>query len=555
MKNHKLYSLLIILVCFDFSTRCYGQSTVTIKNLVAGSLSSSISSSEKYKITDSTITGELNGSDIKFIRNMAGQNDGISTPRRLKNLDISGCKIVSGGDYYLAIASTSFLYTANDTIGKRMFFNCSNLRKIILPSSIKCIDELAFNNCKSLQSISIPESVTSIGEKAFENCDSITTLTVPKNVTYIAITALKSCFSLISINVDPNNQYYSSVNGILFNKDKSEIVQVPGGSPITNYNISREIKNIKTDAFDGVLSLVSLTVDNDNENYSAENGILFNKDKTVLIKMPASSPYTDYAIPQTVNKINNNAFKYCKKLESVSLPDNLQTMELGAFANCPSLLSIDIPNSVTKINFYAFQDCWNLNSVKLPSNITELSNAVFARCYKLKSIIIPVSVNIIGENAFYECTSLDSIKIPYNVTELGYASFLNCTSLKSVYIPGNVTKIGSYAFIGCSSLKDIWNYSKKPQAINSSVFSKVDKAACTLHVPISCIDKYKAADIWKDFINIKEFVATGINSIKANDSSYEQSRYSIDGILLNAPTKGINIVKMSNGQTKKIIVR
>ncbi len=555
MKNHKLYSLLIILVCFDFSTRCYGQSTVTIKNLVAGSLSSSISSSEKYKITDLTITGELNGSDIKLIRNMAGQNNGISTSGKLKNLDISGCKIVSGGDYYLAISSTSFLYAANDTLGKRMFLECSNLRKIILPSSIKCIDELAFYNCKSLQSISIPESVTSIRGEAFENCDSITTLTVPKNVTDIAIGAFGSCFSLISIKVDPNNQYYSSVNGILFNKDKSEIVQVPGGSPMTNYNISREIKNIKADAFDGVLSLVSLTVDNDNENYSAENGILFNKDKTVLIKMPASSPYTEYAIPQTVNVISFNAFRYSKNLESVSLPDNLRTLETGAFANCTSLLSIDIPNSVTKINLYAFQDCWNLSSVKLPSNITVINNAVFARCYKLKSIIIPVSVNMIDVNAFYQCTSLDSIKIPFNVTELGASSFINCTSLKSVYIPGNVTKIGTDSFSGCSSLKDIWNYSKEPQAIIPSVFSKVDKAACTLHVPISCIDKYKAANVWKDFHNIKEFVATGINSIKANNSSYEQSRYSIDGILLNAPTKGINIVKMSNGQTKKIFVK
>ena len=143
---------------------------ITLKLTEAGTLPDAIGSSKKYLVTNLKIIGEINGTDLRFIREMAGCDvEGHRTSGNLSVLDLSEARFVAGGDYYMTLSGNS-CYTSNDIIGKFAFRNCNSLTSVIIPSSVTEIGEYAFYYCSSLASINIPSSVTTIGGYAFENC-------------------------------------------------------------------------------------------------------------------------------------------------------------------------------------------------------------------------------------------------------------------------------------------------------------------------------------------------------------------------------------------------
>ena len=362
-----------------------------------------------------------------------------------------------GKDAFLGCHSLSSVTIPNSvtSIGEGAFFGCDSLTSVTIPNSVTSIGDQAFLGCHSLSSVTIPNSVTSIGEGAFWACESLSSVTIPNSVTSIGKDAFFGCHSLSSVNVDASNKNYASVNGVLYNKNKTELIRYPEGKTASSFIIPNSVTSISEKAFDDCENLTSVT------------------------------------IPNSVTSIGDKAFFGCENLTSVTIPNSVTSIGKDTFGFCTSLTSVTIPNSVTSIGDEAFENCTSLTSVTIPNSVTSIGKSVFSRCEDLTSInvntanriytsvngvlynknkteivcypagktassfIIPNSVTSIGAYVFYYCENLTSVTIPNSVTNIGDYAFENCTSLTSVTIPNSVTNIGDYAFWGCDSLTSI----------------------------------------------------------------------------------------------------
>ncbi len=322
--------------------------------------------------------------------------------------------------------------------------SCSNLTSVTIPEGVTSV---SIRDCSSLTSVTIPEGVTSIGSFAFSGCSSLTSVTIPSSVTSIGSSAFDGCSSLTSVTIPSS---VTSIGNYAFS----------GCSSLTSVTIPSSVTSIGSDAFYWCNSLTSIAVDSENSYYTDVDGVLFNKAKTALIQYPAGNTRTDYTIPSSVTIIGDHAFYNCSSLTSVTIPSSVTSIGSGAFSGCSSLTSVTIPSSVTSIDSYAFSGCSSLTSVTIPSSVTSIGSFAFSGCSSLTSVTIPSSVTSIGEHAFSWCSSLTSVTIQEGVKSIDADAFWNCSSLTSVTIPSSVTSIGYSAFSsGYSYNLTIYGYS------------------------------------------------------------------------------------------------
>ena len=225
-----------------------------------------------------------------------------------------------------------------------------------------------------------------------------------------------------------------------------------------------------------------------------------------------------------------------------------------AFYSCSGLTSLTLPAGITSIGDRAFQDCSRLTSLTLPAGITSIGWYAFRGCSGLTSLTLPTGITEIGKYAFVGCSGLTSLNLPAGITSIGDAAFRGCSGLTSLNLPAGITEIGSYAFYGCSGLTSIYVYAEKVPKIGSNAFEECDAKKCTVYVPMGTYDDYWLSDFGY-FENIVEFDATGIDKTTTSTDVEEVSRYSVNGQRLVGPTKGLNIVKYSDGSVKKVAVR
>ena len=165
------------------------------------------------------------------------------------------------------------------------------------------------------------------------------------------------------------------------------------------------------------------------------------------------------------------------------------------------------------------------------------------------------SNDVIGRMAFFGCSGLMSLNLPAGITEIDYGAFALCSGLTSLTLPAGITSIGNWAFANCSGLTSIYVYAEKVPKIGSNTFEGVDAKKCTLYVPMGTRDDYWLSSFGDYFENIVEFDVTGIDKTTTSTDVEEVARYSVNGQRLSAPTKGLNIVKYSNGSVKKVAIR
>jgi len=383
------------------------------------------------------------------------------------------------------------------SISDGAFFECYNVRYVTIGSSVTSIGDYAFDRCYSIKDVCYNGYNTDWNRISLgiENSNLTSKLrckyysgTCGNNLTW----TLDKSTGVLDISGEGTMYYYGDAPWYSYR------------SCIKTVNIGDSVTRIGTSAFDDCDMLTSITVDTNNEYYTSDSyGVLFNKDKTELIQYPIGNTRTSYIIPDSVTSIGYSAFEYCDSLTSTTIPDSVTRIGDDAFSSCNNLTSITIPDSVTSIGSYAFYntayykdsnnwtdgvlyignhlirtefsisgaytiksgtktiadrafyECYSLTSVIIPDSVISIGNFAFYECDSLTSIIIPDSVISIGDSAFYDCDSLTSITIGNSVTSIDFWAFYSCDSLTSITIPDSVTNIGHHAFSFCCSLTSI----------------------------------------------------------------------------------------------------
>lgn len=324
-----------------------------------------------------------------------------------------------------------------------------------------------------MTSIEIPNSVETIGDYAFAACSNLTNITIPNSVTSIGDHVFNNCSSLEAIDVEDGNKKYCS-----------------------------------------------------------EDGVLFNFDKTSLIRCPAGKK-GHYDIPNSVIKIGT-----------------------AGFYNCYDLNTVTIPNSVTHIGEYGFYGCHYLTSIEIPSSLTAIDNYGFCNCQSLTSIEIPNSVTFIGNNAFAACGCLQSIEIPNSITAINERTFEYCFALTSVKISSSVTYIGDQAFNNCVSIKSVEYAATEPCAANDNIFTDVVYQEATLYYPIGYKSKYEITSPWNKFTKTEEKDFAGINEVASDNKMIDgapERYFLINGVeVSDASAPGLYIIRQGDKVRKMI---
>ena len=259
------------------------------------------------------------------------------------------------------------------SIGDYAFEKCRSLTSITIPNSVTSIGIFAFYYCTSLTSVTIPKSVTSIGDNAFCYCTSLTNITIPNSVTSISSDTFWNCTSLKSVTI-PNS--VTSIGSSAFRCCTS----------LANITIPDSVISIFDNVFISCDSLTSIEVSDNNKNYSSVDGVLFNKDKSKLITYPDGKTDNTYEIPNSVTSIGVYAFSYCTSLTSITIPNSVTNIGVNSFEECTSLTSVTIPDSVTSIGGWAFDGCRSLTSLTIPKSVTSIDRNVFYNSTSLKDV-------------------------------------------------------------------------------------------------------------------------------------------------------------------------
>ena len=330
-----------------------------------------------------------------------------------------------------------------------------------------------------LESISLPESVETIGEHAFYTINFIDSITIPSNVKYIGKKAFNAYY-IKAFNVSEENDYFASKDGILYNKDFTEIIYLPGRiegeitvpATVTNLGEYFDKPGIGKSEYDEEHDLegckvTAFNIEEGNADFVSEDGVLYDKDKTILYYYPLAKEGEFFEVPSTVKTIGNFAFSANQNLKRIFMHENVEMIAI-----------------------YGFMGLTSLESITLNEGLKRMGVASFAMCENLKNVVIPSTVDTVMYGAFSECTALESVVIPASVKFLGSQSFVGCEKLRNVYcypttIPANI-----------ASEEEAGDWVDPDDDEELAIFSNF---MANLHVPASAMEDYKFHPLYQDF--------------------------------------------------------
>ncbi|MGN1044969.1 MAG: leucine-rich repeat protein, partial [Candidatus Methanomethylophilaceae archaeon] len=340
------------------------------------------------------------------------------------------------------------------TFGNYAFSVCTSLADVTVANGLKTVGNYAFSVCTSLTSVSLPGTVTTIGSNAFEGCTSLASIVIPRDTTTIGDFAFHNCTSLASVTLSDS---VVSISHHAFD----------GCKALPSITITKNVATLGSLVFYGCTSLTSIDVSEDNENYSSYEGVLFNKDGTELWNYPVGRTDSSYTIPDGVKSTVMYAFR-CSSVTDVVVPEGFTSFGVASFYGCTSLKSVNVPDSVTTIDSLAFYGCTSLESITLPDGVTTIESGAFYLCTSLTEISIPKTVTRVGDSAFIYCTSLTSIDVSkdsasyssddgvlFNADKTRLMQYPIGRAASSYTIPASVESVVLDAFYCCVSLTEI----------------------------------------------------------------------------------------------------
>lgn len=384
------------------------------------------------------------------------------------------------------------------SIGDKAFYGCSNIKNITIPPSVKRIDESAFYRCDNLQSVTFKDGLTHIGKRAFSacydltnitlsasvknieewafsGCDELISITIPKGVTSIGDRAFDGCTGITNFFVDANNAHYSSLDGVLFNKNQTTLIRYPMGKKEVQRTKPKGEPNVGNSEFSRVNMSTPDFVP------IVEEYVLPRNVKSIGNYAFTECYLTDIIISSGVITIGRGAFYDCSSLSHISLPSGVKSIGASAFVNCSGLTRFVIPSSVTKIEERTFANCGQLKSITIPSEVTVIEKYAFAGCADLSDVTIPPGVTRIEERTFANCHQLNNITIPSGIALIGNQAFTDCPNLVTITIPPSVTRIGDRAFFKSPALVAV-NFLGDPPVIGSNIFTGIHKDAAVYFI-------------------------------------------------------------------------
>lgn len=468
MKKKLLLKCMLVWVYIFQITALIGQNTqfLSVQVDTAGTLNTLIAPDKKYTITNLTLSGYLNDTDVLYIREMCG--GGIDTivnnSGKLKNLNLADARIVPSDEIYYQWYNRIYK-TDGNIISACMFSNITQLDSIVLPRNTMIIDKGAFSGCTGLTYIDWGSNLFRIEDEAFNHCLKLTTINLSEGLVFLGDGAFNQCTSLTSLII-PNS--IQSMGGSTF-------IYCTGLTAIT---IPENLTDIG-DNFVGCSGVREFIVSEKNPKFCAVEGVLFSKDKRTLYYYPN------------------------KRADIYSIPEGTKTVDDCAFQFCNNLTSVTIPESVTSINAETFWHCISLSEIKVSERNTEYCSENGVLFAKNKDVLL----------AFPNANS-STYKIPEGTTSIGEGAFLFCNGINSLTIPFSVTSVGQLAFFLCSGMNEVHCEGTIPPAVDTTFFfSGTDFLNCKLYVPKGRVSAYRNAIGWNVFTNILEELFTSVPNV------------------------------------------
>lgn len=387
-------------------------------------------------------------------------------------------------------------------IGNFAFYGCTALTSVSFSDSVTNIGNYAFYGCTGMTEIILPDNVTDIGERAFSNCTGFTSINIPEKCTSIGRYAFLDCTSLTGIWVDKNNTAYSNDDdGVLFNKEKTELIVAPPcldtNGYLSQYFIPNSVENICAYAFKGSKKLRYITIRANDIGYYA---------------FADCNNLESVTIYGSVTEIDNSVFKNCANLKNISIPASVKQI---SFSGCPRISynsygnALYLGNSSNPYVLLVSSHSQDSYSCEIHPKTIAINPDAFKNSTGLTGVLIGENVSTIGASAFYGCTNLASVAIFDGVTSIGDYAFYGCSSLKNITISNSITRVGNAAFNGCENLQyNIFDNAKylgsggNPYMILVGPTTK-DIATCTIHTDATVMSDYA-------FLNCRQLTSVTI---------------------------------------------
>ena len=336
-------------------------------------------------------------------------------------------------DGTLTVSGTGEMPEVSGEMQVPWYANRNYIEKVVIGEGVTSVANYAFYKYPCLSEAILSDSVTRIGSYAFYSCGQLSRVRLGEGLQEIDNSVWQRCKNLTELSLP---QGLTTLTANVFS-----------GSGLTELRIPAGVREIVFDAYIYTEEAFPcpVYVDDDNMTYASDaRGVLFNKEKTVLLRGHEKLSGS-YAVPEGVTIIEAVAFRSCEKLTDVRIPTGVTSIGGWAFQDCHGLQSVQLPSTLTELGVSAFECCCRLLEAELPEGVSKIGEGTFLQCRQLRRVSVPQSVKKIGAAAFYGCISLTELKIPAGVTQLDFDTFTNDRNLRALYFFGDAPTIDEYA--------------------------------------------------------------------------------------------------------------